>query len=261
MRITLKKIIKAIVPYGIIFLWRRRKKSPSISYDGTYPDPRYYAPHYYGGDGEDVLLRLFCGGRDKSDKKGFYVDIGAFHPFTYSNTQFFYEVGWNGINIDANPDCIVLFNKHRRRDININAGVSDKCGELEFYSFLEPALNSFDRELSQSRIESGMRLKDRLIVKVYTINQLLEKYLPVGQHITFMTIDVEGYEMKILQSLDFKKYAPDYFIVEDLDSQYDDFMDFRNSPLYIFLKSKSYVVIAKTRLSILFKNISKQCCD
>jgi len=240
---------------------KKKEYPPAKIFSGIYPDPQYYAPHYYGGDGEDVLLRLFCGGRDKSDLKGFYVDIGAFHPFTYSNTQFFYENGWNGINIDANPDSIALFNKHRQRDININAGVSDKCGELEYYSFYEPAINSFDKELSEDRIKNGMKLKQKSLVKIYPINQLLEKYLPTGQHITFMTIDVEGYEMKILQSLDFQKYAPDYLITEDLDSQYDDFMEFRNSPLYIFLKSKGYIVIAKTRLSILFQNMSKQCCN
>ncbi len=49
--------------------------------------------------------------------KGFYVDIGAHHPFRYSNTQFFYEKGWRGINIDATPGSMDRFKDFRPEDI------------------------------------------------------------------------------------------------------------------------------------------------
>jgi hypothetical protein len=48
-----------------------------------------------------VLSRLF-GPR----KSGFFIDIGAHHPFRYSNTYMFYKKGWRGINIDATPGSI-----------------------------------------------------------------------------------------------------------------------------------------------------------
>ncbi len=44
-----------------------------------------------------ILRRLFEG-----QKQGFYVDIGAHHPFRFSNTCYFHRRGWTGLNVDPN---------------------------------------------------------------------------------------------------------------------------------------------------------------
>ena len=37
-------------------------------------------------------------------ERGFYIDIGAFHPFKLSNTVFFDQcLGWEGICVEPNP--------------------------------------------------------------------------------------------------------------------------------------------------------------
>ena len=53
--------------------------------------------------GEDILLRDLFRTELMELDSGFYVDVGAFHPFRFSNTAFLYIMGWNGLNIDANP--------------------------------------------------------------------------------------------------------------------------------------------------------------
>jgi FkbM family methyltransferase len=209
---------------------------------------------YYGQDGEDVLLRLLC---RKSGRNGFYVDIGAYDPVLFSNTKWFYQRGWNGINIDANPCSIAAFNRKRKRDINVQCGVSDTFGEMDFYYWGKSStMNTFNEELYRQWSNGGMRVKEIKRVKVKPINSILEQYLPAGQHIDFVTLDVEGFEMRILKTFDFEKYAPDCFLVEDLD--YDpnantDFMDFAASDLYRFMKNKGYIVAAKTRFTVIFK--------
>ena len=55
---------------------------------------------------------------------GFYVDVGGFHPYMYSNTYLFYRKGWHGINIEPNPASFPAFLKHRRRDINLQLAIS-----------------------------------------------------------------------------------------------------------------------------------------
>lgn len=70
---------------------------------------------------EQILKKIFSG-----KKRGFYVDVGCFHPRRYSNTAYFYKVGWNGINIDADNKNLFLFRIFRRRDINLNHFVSSK---------------------------------------------------------------------------------------------------------------------------------------
>lgn len=80
----------------------------------------------YSQEGEDLLLSRIFG--DKKD--GFYIDVGAHHPFRFSNTYLLYKRGWRGINIDAMPGSMKLFNRFRPRDINIECGVASGGGEL-----------------------------------------------------------------------------------------------------------------------------------
>ena len=42
-------------------------------------------------------------------EKGFYVDIGCYHPIRYSNTYRMFKLGWKGMNIDLNPLSIEFF--------------------------------------------------------------------------------------------------------------------------------------------------------
>jgi FkbM family methyltransferase len=215
---------------------------------------KIWSKNYYGETGEDALLLNYLNCEKKH--KGFYVDIGAYHPARASNTYLFYKKGWRGINIDANPHSIKLFDKMRKRDINVNAGISDESGTLDYYSFEKgDSSNTFDKELYETWNKTNGKKADITKVEMRKINDILEKYLPQGQHIDFITIDVEGFEMKILKSFDYGKYSPDYFLVEDL-SYYDknkDFMEFCKSPLCSLLKEKGYIVAAKTWYSILFK--------
>ena len=79
--------------------------------------------------GEDLhILSLF---NDK--KNGFYVEVGSNNPVTHSNTFKLYLSGWNGILIDANPKLIDISKKIRKNDICINALVSNKSYDTEFY--------------------------------------------------------------------------------------------------------------------------------
>jgi len=209
---------------------------------------------YYGELGEDVLLRQFLN-IDES-YNGFYVDIGAYHPDKISNTKWFYERGWNGMNIDPNPTSIKMFNEKRPLDININIGVSDETSELNFYYMGEEnGANTFDKERYETVYKPRGIEAEILEIKVDTLNNILSKHLPKNQHIDFIDIDAEEMELKILKAFDFEKYGPDYILVEDL-SYYDknkDFMDLKESELYKLLNTNNYIVVGKTWYSILFK--------
>ena len=63
----------------------------------------------YSQEGEDMILRRLF----ETRRRGFYVDVGAHHPRRFSNTYYFYRQGWSGINIDAAPGSMKLFDRLR----------------------------------------------------------------------------------------------------------------------------------------------------
>jgi FkbM family methyltransferase len=203
----------------------------------------------YAQDGEDMLLSAFfddMGGVNN----GFFVDIGALHPFRFSNTAHFYELGWKGINIEPTPDAITLFEKYRTRDINLNIGIGEKNDELTFYCFYEPALNSFSKELSEERNNTtNFKIKETKKIQIYPLAQVLDQHLPKNQYIDFMTIDVEGLDLQVLKSNNWDKYKPGFILAEDIIT----FNQLEKSEVYNFLASKQYELVAKTQRTMLFK--------
>jgi len=214
-----------------------------------FPIDRYLSLKSYSQEGEDMVLRSFFEGQ--KNYKGFFVDVGAHHPYRFSNTLHFYQKGWRGINIEPTPGAIKIFNRFRSRDINLNIGISDRKDKLTFYCFNEPALNGFSKELSEERNSTSKKyhIIKELGVETYPLAEILDKYLPQGQKIDFLTIDVEGLDLQVLKSNNWDKYKPSYILVEDKI----DFTNLSDSEVYRYLEERGYKMVAKTMRTLFFK--------
>lgn len=198
----------------------------------------------YAQEGEDIILNSIF----KNVQKGFYVDVGAHHPMKYSNTYFFYKKGWNGINIDAMPGSMKLFNKIRKRDINLEMGVAKEEGVLDYYMFKEPALNGFlSSEEAKSKKSDILRCKK---IFVLPLSKILDKHLKKGKKIDFLSVDVEGLDLDVLKSNNWEKYKPEVILVE---IRSNDYSELTNDEVHKFLQNKNYSLIAKTRLNAIYK--------
>ena len=204
---------------------------------------------YYSQEGEDIILnRLFEG-----KKNGFYVDIGAHHPLRFSNTYLFYQQGWTGINVEAMPGSMELFNTLRPKDINLEIPVSDKKQLLTYFIFNEPALNTFSETEAQKKDGlGGYEIINKIQLETLPLYKILDQYLPEGTEIDFLTIDVEGLDLAVLQSNDWEKYKPKLILVESLRNSLD---DLNQNEIYLFLKAKGYSLFAKTYNTMFFKKI------
>ena len=219
------------------------------------PDYRNYSRHSYSQEGEDlILVRLFDALPES--KPGFCVDIGAHHPFRFSNTFMFYEMGWRGINVDAMPGSMAIFNSCRSRDINIEAAVSDTAENLTYYIFNEPALNGFCEKLANER--DGLktfRIIERKSIFTRTLESLLTEYLPANQHVDFMSVDVEGFDLKVLMSNDWSRYRPEILLVED--SKTGNISGAVESDLTKYLEKQEYEFCAKAVHTMFFRDMRK----
>lgn len=200
----------------------------------------------YSQEGEDLLLhRIF-----EFQKQGFFVDVGALHPQRFSNTYKFYKAGWRGINIDAMPGSMKIFNKIRPEDINLEIPVSDKAENLDYYVFNEPALNTFSKELADERSKIEQYHVDQVInIKTDTLENILDAHLPKNQKIDFMTIDAEGLDFQILTSNNWAKYSPCVVLIEN-ESELG---EVQGSKVDLYMKEKGYQLYAKTVNTYFYK--------
>ena len=175
------------------------------------PGEMRYREIHYSQSGEDVCIDRLL----KFKNEGFYIDVGCYHPFQYSNTCLFYKKGWSGINIDAKKETIDLFNKYRKRDINLNLGVGAESGELEYFMFKQGAKNTFSAERAKGMIEEKPNeYIGKRIVDIRPLAEILNNYINESQMIDFMDIDVEGLDLEVLKSNDWNKFRPHYVLVE-----------------------------------------------
>lgn len=79
-------------------------------------------------------------------------------------------------------------------------------------------MNSFSKEFL-TKIGMIGCVKREIKVPVYTLTGILDKYLPEGTDIDFLSVDVEGFDYNVLVSNDWTKYRPKLIVVEDF---YDD---------------------------------------
>ena len=176
--------------------------------------------------GEDkYIIKLF-----DEDFKGKFLDIGCYHPTRHNNTYELYKKGWSGINIDLNPLTIELFDFMRPKDVNINIGISDKDAEKELYFIDElDTQNTIDKNQLEFLKKHHNINQDQIIVKkIQTKN--LETILNEYQfyNIDFMNLDIEGHELQVLKTLDFKKIKIKYLCIEMIEHNEESILNVKN---------------------------------
>ena len=172
------------------------------------------SPTSFSQDSEDDIVEKIFWGK----QKGFFVDIGAHHPVDYSNTYKFYLKGWTGINIDPRPDIMLEFDKIRPNDVNLEIAIGDQKGEKDFYMFDQAGVNTFIKEIAFGRnLLNGFKYIETRKVRTDTLINVFDKFVG-AQKIDFLNIDVEGYEMNILEQNDWNKYRPNVIVCEMLFS-------------------------------------------
>lgn len=202
----------------------------------------------FSQEGEDLILARMLEGTPP----GFFVDVGAYHPWRFSNTWLLYLAGWRGINIDPTPGSMALFRKFRPGDINIECFVGDPASGHDFVMYNEPALNTGSaavvtgRELPEDRYQriGTIRIKPRRLADI------LAEHLPAGTAIGFMNIDVEGAELDVLGSNDWDRFRPAFLLVEQLATDLDACLGHATTR---FLRPLGYRPVAKAYNTAFFR--------
>jgi FkbM family methyltransferase len=172
--------------------------------------------HYrksYAQCGEDMIIR-FVFDAMKIDRPRF-LDLGAHHPTYLSNTYALYAQGSRGVNVDASPSAIAAFGRMRPEDVNLNVGVGPEPGELTFHEMSVPTLSTFSAAQAKGyEAEGSARIVSSRPVAVLTFHDIVREHFDGPPD--FVSLDVEGLDVAILESIDFSSCRPTVFCVETL---------------------------------------------
>jgi len=183
---------------------------------------------------EDLYNQHFNDVHGNFKTNGFFVEIGVGNIISYkgliegvafdentpyvlecSNTSELLIMGWNGIYIEPVSEfikqCEIVYTKEKCIDrlklINLAASdTNETChigdGESLINANYTPRIST-----QQAKLYLGRDIQSKR-----TTDILLEAKCP--SHIDVMSIDVEGYEAKVVRGIDFNIFQPQLIIIE-----------------------------------------------
>jgi FkbM family methyltransferase len=143
---------------------------------------------------------------------GYFVEIGAYHPQNFSQTLELEQRGWTGTLIEPQPQLAEDLKRRRSARVFAEACSSRRKSGSRMKLYLRDGHSSFELD----NLAIG-RLKPRgtLDVPVRTLDEILFD-AGAPQTIDFVSIDVEGHELDVLDGFDLARWRPRLVLIEDL---------------------------------------------
>lgn len=181
----------------------------------------------------------------KNKTNGFFLDVGANHPTNCNNTFLLESNGWNGLAIEPQENlrnlwpsvrktiCLPCVVGQENKMIDFIEGSADEHGLSGVMGYNKISIKHKTRMIQQKRLEDI--LKENKISSV-----------------DFLSIDVEGYEMNVLNGIDFNTVDIKVICIEnDINFSYLPLIGKRlgselgNNTIRSFLKNKGYSYVAR----------------
>ena len=164
----------------------------------------------FSQSGEDLLIEQLLG----RQRNGFYVDIGASHPFRISNTYLLYRRGWSGISVEPIPSLGRLHLRWRPRDTLVPVAIGPEAGELKFFEMLPSVLSTLDPATAERYTAEGKaQILKTYSIRVITPMQFFREYV-ADRTIDFLSMDIEGLDLRTLRAIDLSVTRPRLLCIE-----------------------------------------------
>ena len=174
----------------------------------------FWNEKYTSQAGQDKMIKKnFFDGK----KNGFFIEIGAYDGISGSNCYHFERfLNWDGIAIEPSNIQFEKLKKNRKCKV-LNNAISDEVKEVEFIEVTEgltqmSGINDSSFERNLKIISNNQESKTNSInLKTITFDEIV----PKNKDIDYLSIDIEGGEMNLLKSIDFKTNSIKVISVEN----------------------------------------------
>jgi FkbM family methyltransferase len=184
---------------------------------------------YYSQDEEDRFLYEHFFSKYTFPGQKYFFEMGAMDGVTYSNTKFYEDsLQWTGLLVEPNPILYAQLLENRPSCLSMGVLVSNHQGPLDFRICKVGAVSSVATTTPgffQETFYNHHRTVTRRMIPVDLTTVLRKSGFP---RIDFMSVDVEGHEMEVLESFDFSIPTVLWLLEaleEDAEKQIKDFME------------------------------------
>lgn len=175
----------------------------------------YYNKLYFSQQAEDFIInRNFI---NQKNNDGFFVEIGAYTGLHYSNTKYLEDnLNFKGMLVEPikkNFEKLII--NREKNNILINKAISkDKQVVMFGEDPMAGILNTMHKSTYNHHIKHN--INNKTIIKAITVEQLFKEYNIT--YIDFLSIDVEGGELDVLETINWKNISI-YLICIELDNE------------------------------------------
>ncbi len=193
----------------------------------------FWNEKYFSQAGQDKIIKEFF---FKNKKNGFFVEIGAFDGIQGSNCYHFEKfLNWDGIALEPSRIQFEKLKKNRKCKI-LNEAVSHEIKEVEFIEVIEgltqmSGINNNFYQRNMNIISKNKRSKTQSInLKTITFEQAVPKNVDID----YLSIDIEGGEMDLLNAINFNDNDIKVISVENNIPAEQNFKDFFDSKNFVY---------------------------
>ncbi len=175
------------------------------------PEKRTYAQC-----GEDAIVYFILEYLDV--RKRDYLDVGAWAPVLKNNTYLLYTLGHRGVLVEPNVDACKKLREVRPRDRVIEAGIGVTAArEADYYIMTRSSWNTFSKEEAERQVKASNgaeTIREVIKMPLLDINQVMADYFRPAP--AFLSVDTQGMELAILQTIDYRQFRPKVICAETL---------------------------------------------
>ncbi|MCS0496741.1 FkbM family methyltransferase [Ancylobacter mangrovi] len=142
-------------------------------------------------------------------KNGTFIEVGANDGISQSNTWYLEAYRqWSGLLIEPVPELAGLARRFRKAPVaNVALGPKERDGDT-----LELSVSDLTTTVANGEKKRSRATASSITVPVRALSSLLTEH---GiDKVDFFSLDVEGFEIPVLQGLDFERHKPRYILVE-----------------------------------------------